>query len=219
MATWAVFACFAPRVAILALPWLWAPCSERWAIRQLSTPEWHNVRYVMPMAAITLAAGLIGYARLASWLGPRRWGRTAMVLTWVGSAVFGAVGLRDITDRVNQVPVLIDRAEAEQVWSWFRRVGPDDAVIVDYEVSAPLSSRRLIYGCELDINLPMRSSKLGPEFRWLFIRNSNRFYNQLISQGFQIVHRGKYMTVARRGVDVSARISDFFRFCANTNTR
>ena len=46
--------------------------------------------------------------------------------------------------------MLIDREEAEQVWSWIRQVGDDDAVMVDYEFSAPLSSRRLIYGCEMD---------------------------------------------------------------------
>ena len=76
-----------------------------------------------------------------------------------------------------------------------------------------------IYGCELDANLPKGFPHLGPEFRWLFIRNRNRFYNLLLKQGFEVVHHGKHVTIARRGVAVSARNSDFFRFCANTNPR
>ena len=186
----------------------------------LSTSEWHNVRYVMPMAVMVLAAGLVGYARLANWLMPRRRGQALMVAAWLGAALICAVGLRDATGRVGRVPVLIDRQEADQVWSWFRQVGDDDAVMVDYEFSGRLlSSRRLIYGCELDANLPKGFPKLGPEFRWLFIRNANRFYKLLLNQGFDVVHHGKYVTIARRSVGVSARNSDFFRFCANTIPR
>ena len=69
-----------------------ATCSRR--------SEWHNVRYVMPMAAIVLAAGLIGYSRLANWLRPRRGGRAMMVAAWLGSALFCGVGLRDVTNRL-----------------------------------------------------------------------------------------------------------------------
>jgi hypothetical protein len=219
MGAWAVLACLVPRVAILALPWVWGTCSERWAMRLLSTSDWHAVRYVMPMAAMVLAAGLIGYAQVANWLLPRRFGRALMTLSWVCAALVCAVGLRDVTDRLAHAPVPIDREEAEEVWSWIRQVGADDAVMVDYELSAPLSSRRLIFGCELDANLPKGFPRLGPEFRWLFIRNTNRFYNFLLDQGFEVVHRGQYVTVARRRVAVSARNSDYFRFCANTNSR
>jgi hypothetical protein len=210
MGAWAVLACLAPRVGILAVPWIWGTCSERWAMRLLSTSEWHSVRYVMPMAAIVLAAGLIGYARLANWLLPRRGGRAWMVVAWICAGLFCGVGLRDVTDRLASVPVAIDREEAEQVWSWIRQVGADDAVIVDYEFSAPLSSRRLIYGCEMDANLPRGFPQLGPEFRWMFVRNTNRFYNVLLQQGFDVVHKGKFVTVARRGLTVSGRNSGFF---------
>lgn len=219
MGAWALFACAVPRVAILALPWIWGPCSERWAMRLLSTSECHNVRYVMPMAAIVLAAGLIGYARLANWSGRRRWGRALLATIWVSAAVFCGIGLHAVADRMARAPAPIDQEEARQVWSWIRQVDDADAVMVDYEVSAPLSSRRAIYGCELDVNLPKGFPKLGPEFRWLFIRNTNRFYKLLLEQGFEVVHHGKFMTVARRGLAVSARNSHFFRFCANTDTR
>ena len=73
----------------------------------------------------------------------------------------------------------------------FAQVRDDDAVIVDYELAAPLSSRRKIYGCELDVNLPRGWPRLGPEFRWLFVKNGNRFYNLLLEQGFEVVHHGK----------------------------
>jgi hypothetical protein len=198
MGAWAVLACLVPRVAILAFPWVWGPCSDRWAMRLLSTTEWHAVRYVMPMAAIVLAAGLIGYARLAQMLLPRRFGRSLMVLAWVCAALACGAGLRDVTGRLAAAPVPIDRQEAEQVWSWFRQVGPDDAIMVDYELSAPLSSRRFLYGCELDVNLPKGFPTLGPEFRWLFIRNSNRFYKPLLDIGFEVVHKGNFVTIARR---------------------
>ena len=29
---WALLACFAPRVAVLALPWIWGPCSGQWSM-------------------------------------------------------------------------------------------------------------------------------------------------------------------------------------------
>jgi Predicted membrane protein (DUF2079) len=210
MGAWAIFACLAPRVAILALPWIWGPCSSQWAMRLLATSECHNVRYVMPMAAIVLAAGLLGYARLANWLGPRRRGRALLVTAWVCSALFCGLGLRDVAERMSHTPIPIDREEVGQVWAWIHQVAAADAVMVDYELSAPLSSRHQIYGCELDANLPKGFPKLGPEFHWLFIKNTNRFYNLLLQEGFEIVHHGKYVTVARRGTSVSKRNSDFF---------
>jgi len=219
MGAWALFACLVPRTAILTLPWIWGPCSEKWAMRLLSTSEWHAVRYVMPMAAILLAAGLIGYARLANGLLPRRGGRVGLAIVWVCAAVTCGIGLRDITNRLAQTPVLIDREEAEQIWRWIHEVGDDDAVMADYEVSAPLSSRRLLYSYIMDVNLPKRFPELDAEFRWLFIRNGYPFLNRLLDQGFEVVHQGKYLTIARRRRALSARDSDFFRFCANTNPR
>jgi hypothetical protein len=133
-----------------------------------------------------------------------------MAMVWIGCGLMCAIGLRDVTDRLAHAPVPIDRDEAEQVWSWVREVGADDAVMVDYELSAPLSSRRWIYGCELDANLPSGFPHLGPEFQWLFVRNANRFYNILLEQGFEVVHQGKYVTVGRRRAAVVAGNSEFF---------
>ena len=90
---WAMLMCLAPRVAILALPWIWSLCNGRWAMRFLETPEWHHVRYAMPMVTLVLAAGLIGYARLASWLLPRRApGRDLAVLAPAVAAAICARG-------------------------------------------------------------------------------------------------------------------------------
>jgi hypothetical protein len=210
MGAWALLACLAPRVALLALPWIWGLCSGRWAMRFLSSSDWHHVRYVVPTVVMILAAGLIGYARLGTWLLRRRGGRLGLALVWTVAAAFCGVGLRDVSTRLADVPVLIDQAESEQIWSWIRQVGPGDAVLADYEVSAPLSSRRELYSYILDANLPKGFPQLGPEFHWLFIRNDYRFLKILLDQGFEVVHRGKYLTIARRGIATLARNADFF---------
>src|SRR5262249_6295876 len=135
------------------------------------SPDWHHVRYTVPMVVTVLAAGLVGYARLGSWLILRRGGRAWLAVAWVAAAGSCAVGLRDITHRMASAPVTIDRGEAEDIWAWIRQVGPDDAVLADYEVAAPLSSRRLLYSYIMDQNLPPGFPRLGPEFRWLFVKN------------------------------------------------
>ena len=199
MGAWALLACLAPRAAILALPWIWGPCSGKWAMRLLSTSEWHAVRYVMPMAAIVLAAGLIGYARLANWLllAARRPSGPGDRLGLRGRDVLHR-RLRDVTNRLARSPCVIEREEAEQIWHWINEVGDYDAVMADYEVSAPLSSRRQLYSYVMDVNLPKRFPELDPEFRWLFVRKGYPFLNRLLDQGFEVVYRGKYLTIARR---------------------
>jgi Predicted membrane protein (DUF2079) len=216
---WAVLMCLAPRVAILAVPWIWSLCNGRWAMRFLATPEWHHVRYAMPMVTLVLAAGLIGYARLASWLLPRRGGRAGLAMVWLASAAIGVVGLRDVTGRVASVPITIDRHEAQELWAWIRQVAPDDAVIADYEVSAPLSSRRSLYSYILDTNLPPGFPHLGPDVRWLFVANDCRWLKPLLDHGFDVVYRGPRYTVARRGTLSIAGNSEIFRFGANKNSR
>ena len=104
MGAWALLACLVPRTAILAFPWIWGPCGGNWAMRMLSTSEWHAVRYVMPMSAILLAAGLIGYARLANWLLTRRGGRVGLAIVWACAVLTFGIGLRDVTGRLEHVP-------------------------------------------------------------------------------------------------------------------
>ena len=145
MGAWAVLACLAPRVAILALPWIWGPCSGRWAMRLLSTSEWHHVRYVMPMAAIT-AGRRVDRLRATGELvaltarGPRLaggvWLGSAPVL-WGGPATTSPIGCR-------MPPCRSIATRPSRSGPGSRQVGADDAVIADYELSAPLSSRRQI---------------------------------------------------------------------------
>ena len=92
-------------------------------------------------------------------------------------------------------------------------------MLADYEVSAPLSSRRWLYSYILDTNLPDGFPHLRPEFHWLFVRNDYPLLKVLLEQGFDVVHRGPYLTIARRGTINLAEKTDFFRFRANTNPR
>jgi hypothetical protein len=216
---WALFMGLAPRVAVLALPWTWSLCNGRWAMRFLETSQWHEVRYAMPMVVLVLAAGLIGYARLAARLLPRPAGRRWLALVWLASAAVCAVGIRDVNRRIASVPASIDRQEAEAIWAWIRQVEPDDAVLADYEVSAPLSSRQRLYSYIMDVNLPPGFPHLGPEFRWLFVRNDWPHLKSLLDQGFSTVHRGPYLTIAHRRTISLVGFSKFFRFRANNSSR
>ena len=158
-----------------------------------STSEWHHVRYVMPMAAIVLAAGLIGYARLANWL--RLAARRAVAdrgspglarpcsAAWVCGTSSPAVS--------DRVPVLIDRQEAEQIWAWIRQVGPDDAVMADYEVSRPPVIPRQALRLRSSMpTCPRVFPTSGRSFAGSSSGTTNRFYNLLLDQGFDVVHRG-----------------------------
>ena len=162
-------------------------------------PEWHHIRYVMPLVVLVMASGLVGYARLGRLYSRRgRWGWAGLALAWVCAVMICGVGLRDVTARLARVPVPIDRAEAQQIWSWIHQVDPGAAVIADYQVSAPLSSRRRLYSYVLYANQPRGYPRLDPDFRWLFVRTDYPFLKLLLEQGFEIVHRGRYLTIARR---------------------
>jgi hypothetical protein len=219
MGCWGVVMGLAPRAAILALPWIWGLCGGRWSLRSLETAQWHDVRYAMPMVCMVLAAGLIGYSRLGAWLLTRRAGWAWLTLAWLASAAIGVVGIRDVARRVASVPASIDRKEAGDIWAWIRQVGPDDAVLADHRVCAPLSSRRRLYGNILDVNLPPGFPRLGPEFRWLFVRNDWPWLKFLLGQGFDVVYRGRYLTIAHRRTISLAGISEFFQFRANKTPR
>ena len=198
LGSWAVLACFAPRAAALVLPWTWSLANGRWALRLLAAEEWHHVRYTAPMVALGLAAGLIGYARLGSWLSGLRGGRWLMPGVWLVAAAGLVAGTCEVQARLGYVPEPISPAEAEAVWSWIRRVGPDDGVLAVYHVTAPLSSRRVLYSYILDRNKPRGYPRLGPEFRWVFLRQRDLPESALTGQGFELVHRGEFLRIFRR---------------------
>ena len=207
---WAVLACFAPRVAILALPWIWAPCSGEWSIDSLATSDWHHVRYVLPMTALLLAAGLIGYARVGSWILKRSRSLAWAFLAWSTLTGTGIAGCLAMKVRLDRIPIPIDASEAAETWRYIDQVGPDDGVVADAIVSAPLSSRRRLIGHLVESNLPLHYPKLDPGIRWLFVANDYRLLKVLLDQGFHVVHRGRILTIARTRGNARKVKSRFF---------
>jgi Predicted membrane protein (DUF2079) len=197
---WAAFAVLVPRVAILAVPWIWSLCNGRWALRYLATEEWHHVRYTVPPLAMTMAAGLIGYSQLGTWLGPRRGGWLALALVWILAALSFTAGLSEMAERMARIPQPISHQEAEAINYWISQVGPTDGVLATYEVTAPLSSRRRLFSYILEQNKPKGFPRLGPEFSWAFIRTKDFDPTIFLDQGFEIVHHGPFVTIFRRHV-------------------
>jgi hypothetical protein len=198
MGAWALFACLAPRVAILAIPWVWSLCNGRWAVRLLATGEWHHVRYAAPAVAMVLAAGLVGYSRLAAWLAGRRHGRQALALVWILAAAAGGLGMTEVMSRMARVPHPIGLEEVRSIRHWIDQIGPEDGVLATYEVTAPLSSRRRLYSYILEQNKPRGFPQLGSEFRWVFVRKMD--FDPMIfrGQGFEVVYTGEFLTIFRR---------------------
>jgi hypothetical protein len=198
MGAWALFALMAPRVAILAVPWIWSLCNGRWALRYLATDEWHHVRYTVPPLAMTMAAGLIGYARIGVWLTSRRGGWVALGFIWALAAIGFGFGFEELAGRMDRIPQPISSQEAQAIAYWISQVGPDDGVLATYEVTAPLSSRKRLFSYILDQNKPKGFPKLGPEFSWVFIRSKDFDPRIFSDQGFEIVHKGEFVTIFRR---------------------
>jgi hypothetical protein len=199
LGSWSLLALLAPRVALLGLPWLWGLSHGRWALKFLSDWTWSKVRYATPYASVLLAAGLIGYARLGVWALQRRRGGWVLAVCWVGLALGLAASTRDLIARMDRIERPISTEEAREIWSWIDRVGPDDTVLASYEVSAPLSSRRHLYSNRMEINKPPGYPKLGPEFRWIFLRKSDGGQKVWAEQGFEVVHQGDFLSIYRRG--------------------
>ena len=198
LGAWALFACLAPRVVILAVPWIWSLCNGRWSLRFLATEEWHHVRYTVLPVAMILAAGVIGYARLGAWLKACRGGWFVLVLVWLVAALAGGLGLRELSARMSRIPRPISTQEADAIWYWIRQVGPEDGVLAAYEVTAPLSSRKRLFSYVLEQHKPRGFPRLGPEFQWIFLRNKDLDPRVFLDQGFDVVYTGDFLTVLHR---------------------
>ncbi len=197
--SWTLLALLAPRVAILGLPWLWGLSHGRWALSFLSDWTWSKVRYAAPYVSVLLASGLIGYARLGDWALQRRRGALILAVIWIGSATGMLAASRDLVRRMDRIEQPISTEEARSIWSWIDRVGPDDAVLAAYEVSAPLSSRKRLYSNRLPINLPPGYPRLDSEIRWVFLRKQDGDPRLWTDQGFEVVYRGDFLWIFRRG--------------------
>jgi hypothetical protein len=198
LGAWAIFACLAPRVAILAVPWIWTLCDGRWSLRYLATEQWHHVRYTVLPTVMVLAAGIVGYARLCSWLIARPRGWLLVPLVWIAAAAGCGLGLKELSERMSRIPNPISQQEADAIWYWIGQVGPDDGALATYEVTAPLSSRKRLYSYILDQNKPKGFPKLGQEFQWVFYRTPDFPPALFLDQGFDLVHKGQFLTIVRR---------------------
>lgn len=199
LGAWSFLMGFAPRAAVLTLPWIWSLASGRWAMRMLETVSWHHVRYAAPTACIVLGAGLIGYARLWSVARRFRSGGWMVAGVWAVATLGTLAAWREVGARLDRAPEPVSAAEAAELWAWFRRVGPDDGVLAHYDVTAPLSSRRLLYSYVLDPNKPPGyPHRLPDAIRWAFPRAGDLQPQILMDQGFERVFAGTAIEVYRR---------------------
>lgn len=201
LGSWVALALLAPRLALLAVPWVWSVASGRWTLQAIATIDWHHVRYAAPMTALLLAAGLVGYARLASFLSRRFQRPYAWAALWSLSLAGLLAGNVVLQARFARVPRPISAAEADRIWTWIAAVGPEDGVLAGYEVTAPLSSRRWLYSYRLAENRPPGYPRLASEIRWAFVKKGEVFPKIFLDQGFVEVSPGPSIQVFRRKSD------------------
>jgi hypothetical protein len=195
---WTAFVVFAPRIAVLAMPWLWSLSHGRWALHTVETDAWHHVRYAAPMTALLLAAALVGYARVGSLLWRRS--RTeaalaALLVVMIGGLTASNVALQL---RFAKAPRSVSPSESDRLRQWIAQVGPDEGVLATYEVAAPLSSRRSLYSYRLDENKPPGYPRMAPFIRWAFVRTGDISPDVFLGQGFALLSTGPNIQVFRR---------------------
>jgi hypothetical protein len=150
------------------------------------------------MVATVLAAGCLGYARLGSWLQARRHAPALLTAVWLlASAGFLAADL-NLQVQFARVPRPISASEAVELWRLFDQVGPDEGVIAQYEMTAPLSSRQLLYSYGMTQHRPRDYQELAPEITWLFYRKEDFNPRLFRNQGFRVVHDGPHALVRNR---------------------
>jgi uncharacterized membrane protein len=196
LASWSVLAVLAPRVAILAVPWVTA--MRQWNMTTLSS-TWHDIRYATPLIALILASGLIGFSRLGTWCLRRRSGTLIFALSTLVVALGLLAGKREVDTRISRSPRFVDPSEVASVWLWIGRVRPSDGVLSTYPVSAPLSSRRWLYGYDLQLNFPPGFPKIPSGIAWAFVERGEVPAELLTKQGFSLVFEGRSLLIYRRG--------------------
>jgi hypothetical protein len=197
MGPWTILALFAPRTMILAIPWYWSLVSGLWSIDCMSDARWTLVRYATPGVSMLLAAGLIGFARLAGRLEGRRW---LMAVVWA-FLLCGLLWARaDLVDRLSRIPPPVARADAPELWNWIRRVRPDEGVLTSYRLSGPLSSRRWLYVYNMfEWNLPPGyPNRLSARVGWVFWETRDCEPKHLTVQGFDQVARLSSVSIYHR---------------------
>ncbi len=205
LGSWSLLALLAPRFAVLSLPWIWGLSHGRWALHLLADERWHHVRYTAPMVALVVAAGLIGYGRLGTWALRKRGGVGIVAGVWLAAALGMGLASWDLQSRMGRIDWPISLAEARDLWRWIDRVGPEEGVVASYEVTAPLSSRRLLYSNTMVLNEPPSFYDMAPIYHWAFLSKGSHDPNMMFNQGFDLVYRGDYIRIYHRDGAVSDR--------------
>lgn len=202
LSVWTFLALLAPRVAFIALPWVWTLASGKWAIRFVGSQQWHHARYCVPFVALGLAAGLIGWGRL--WNGfEMKYGpkmrNLVMGVVWVVMFVFLAGSQLNMMTIMQGIPGRVPDEDVQPIWSEIAKVGPNDGVIAAYELTAPLSSRRFLYSYVMDVNKPKGwPDKLPDQINHLFIPKNFQPAEMWVDQGFSKSWSGRGFEVWRR---------------------
>ncbi|MDX2037455.1 MAG: DUF2079 domain-containing protein [Isosphaeraceae bacterium] len=194
---WLLLAAAAPRAALLALPWVWQVSGGNFGMQQLEFEQWHHVRYTAPVVGLMIAAGCIGLARIDR-LATRLGGRRARLGALLGLLILGIPHTARIRSIEAMVPTPVSHDEVAELRRWIDEVAPDDAVLVHYDLSAPLSSRRFAFSYLLDSNKPPGYPLFAPEFAWAFVKRRDAAAQHALRQGFDLVHDGRRYQVWRR---------------------
>lgn len=199
---WVLLALFAPRIALTAMPWVWTLASGKWAIRFVGTEQWHHARYCVPFVVMGLAAALVGWSRL--WIElEKRLGKSARNIilsgTWVVLLIFLIGGQLNMMTLMRGIPERVPDSDVAQIWSEIATINPDHGVVAPYELTAPLSSRRLLYSYVMEVNKPRGWPNQIPEtIRHVFIARAMFPEANWQNQGFTKTWSGRSFELWQR---------------------
>ena len=194
LGSWALLAFGVPRLGLIVAPWVYSVANGRWAAAFLATEQWQQVRYTAPMVATSLAAGVVGYARVTARL-RGRWANWAFHIALIAGLVAPTAIVQSRLARVSRP---FPAADVDAFWAHVPRVGPGDGVLAAYELSAPLSSRRILSSYVLEMNRPKGFPRLEESYRWVFIKTGDFGPQIFTDQGFARVHDGHSIRIYHR---------------------
>ncbi len=202
LSAWVFIALFAPRAALTALPWVWTLASGKWAIRFIGSDQWHHARYCVPFVVMGLAAGLIGWGNIHQFcrLHLSRFSRViVMGGVWLVAFVFLAAGQLQMKTLLEGIPERVPDNDVAAIWNEIINIKPGDGVVAPYELTAPLSGRRLLYSYVMDVNKPKGwPGALPADISHVFINRKMQPEETWTKQGFQLVWAGRKFELWRR---------------------
>jgi hypothetical protein len=97
------------------------------------------------------------------------------------------------------IPERVPDSDVAQIWSEIATINPDHGVIAPYELTAPLSSRRLLYSYVMDVNKPKGWPNQIPDtIRHVFIARAMFPEANWQNQGFTKVWTGRSFELWQR---------------------